>query len=267
MSNYTIQDLVANWKEIGNKAKKEECFLSIYQTYKGNEFEVLVVSWYVDSVDDSKRLIETTTRVFNDKVAQLCRASRDLGYGRVITDRKKKTIVIEPGKDILDFWASVEKVSLLELKRTIRLSTRGESIRRLDLLKLAREKRKIADTKEETIKNESKNEKKIIRIEKKYLAAIEEIELQATQERLKAELDAEESLNWKIERIENEYKERINELEQNNSRMVNNLKNANQENKKLGGAPPTKSPVPCLLGKSQGPVNPKPMPGSACTKR
>lgn len=256
MSNYTIKDLVTNWKEIGRKAKKEECFLSVYQTYKGNEFEILVVSWYVDSFDDSKRLIETTTRVFNDKVEQFCHATRDLGYGRVITERRKKTIVIEPGKDILDFWASVENVSLPDLKRTIRLSTRGEGIRRLDLLKLASVKRKVADTKKETIKNESKKEKK-------YLTAIEDIESQAVQERL----DADEILKLKIECVKNEYKELINELEQNNRTMVDNLINANQENKKLGGTPPAMSPVSCSLGKSQGPVNPKPLPGSACTKR
>jgi hypothetical protein len=265
MSNYTIKDFVTNWKEIGNQARENECFQSIYQTYKGSEYEVLVVSWYSDSLDKSKKLIETTTRVFNDKAALLCRATRDLGYGRVITDRRKKTIVIEPGKDILDLWASIENVTSSDLKRTIRLSTTGKSIRKLDLAKLAREKRKLADTKEETANKNSKNEKKIERIEREYREDIETIEFQATQERLKAELDAEEKLNSEMESIENKYKERINELEQNNSRMMNNLINANQENKKLGGTPPT-SPIPCMLGKSQGPVNPKPLPGSACTK-
>ncbi len=266
MPYFTIKDLVNDWKEIGTDAREIEEYHSIYEIYKKKKYEVLRVSWYLEEHDGLKELIETPTRIFTDKAAQLCRATRDLGYARVITDRKKPTIIIETGKDILAYWARVEGVPLDDLIHAIRDSPTGQALRKIDVARIDRQKKKARANKAQSVRADTKNAEQIELLEKSHQAKIKNLEFEAKQELIAYEAEASTELDSKINEVQAEYDLRIKELEEDSSRMRENLQSANGQIHDLGGTQPL-SQTDCALARSSGPVNPKRLPGSAGSKR
>ena len=92
----------------------------VYVSIVLKRYEVLRVSLYHPEIDGDRRVVQTPSRKFDDKVAQYSRITRDTGMVRVITVTGKRKFMLEPGGASMEWMAAEEGVSLRELMWAIR---------------------------------------------------------------------------------------------------------------------------------------------------
>lgn len=119
------------WRTIADESSPTE-YVPIMMTSDSTSYEVLRVSRFHQAYDGNTPHVETPIREFNDKTALHSRATRDLGIVRVITNNRKPAFVIEPGADVLEWWASKQEVSVKNLLDVMRAGDLGRRVRLQD---------------------------------------------------------------------------------------------------------------------------------------
>lgn len=123
-------DWLRNWRNIADGVP-DGYYEAITSTIDDRDYDVLHISGYDVEVDGDRRVVRTSARDFDDKVALFTRRTRDIGLIRLICVRGSPRFVLEPGADVLDWAAAVEGVSVRDLAQSVRDGTLGRRVARL----------------------------------------------------------------------------------------------------------------------------------------